>query len=109
MKRLAVFLLVLLMAPLAWTQQSSEGKSEWPICFGESSWAAFEAEIQAVQEQTAREAVEEAVKPHLEYETKLQQEIGTITRARDGWKWVAIGGIGATAACVLLMLVQAFK
>lgn len=42
---------------------SSAENEEWPICFNESEWTAFQAEVRKLIRETTEEAVAEAVRP----------------------------------------------
>jgi hypothetical protein len=106
MVRKLVTFLVLLQATLAFAQQSTPVKSESQICFSAAEFADFEVEIQAELERTAMAAAEAAVKPHVEYETKLQAEVKAITLARDWWRIgtfsaLVLGIFGVTVVAVL--------
>jgi len=95
-----VLCLLLLVAPLLWTQQSSEVKSEWPICFNESEWAAFEADILAEMETTALDAANAAVIPHVKYEAELVKQIDTLKVQKQWWRigTFTVGGLAVGLA-----------
>ncbi len=109
MRRLTALLLLTLLTFPAWSQSSSEASNGSPICFTTTEYAKFQAEVQAEFERTALEAAEEAVKPHLQFEADLQREIASVIRERNVWRTVAIGGIGAAAASVALLLLLNLK
>ena len=93
MRATAWCLLFLLTMP-AWSQQSSEEKPEWPICFDALSWADLEKQIQLEVEWTAREAVEAAIAPYLVVEADLRAELAKSVRREKIYRvgmWTAVG------------------
>lgn len=109
MRRVAAFLLILLLTALpGWTQQSKPVENEWPICFDESAWADLESQIQAELELTARDAAKAAVAPYLEYEVKLEAEVKHLTENRNWWRTMAFVGAGATVLVSALFILNAF-
>jgi len=80
-----LFCLLLILCPiLAWSQPSSEpakdsttssSATEKTHCFTDTEWAALEDEVWAEEQQAIKEAVEAAIKPHIEYEAKISAEL----------------------------------
>ena len=101
-----ILFLLLLGTTLAYSQPSSAASSESKICYTPSEFAALEAEIQKIIEETALEAADEAVKPHLIYEADLQKKLDTITRQNTIWKYTAIGASTATLFLLILVLLK---
>jgi hypothetical protein len=100
MKPLMV-LLMLFLASLAWTQQSSADEGGWPICFDESAWADLERQIQLEVEATARDAAAAAIAPYVEREAKYAAKVKYL----HTWNTVLIGTtVAATAAFLASLL-----
>jgi len=105
MRRLLILLLLLGMIPL-FAQSSREASSEYVRSFTQSEWAAFESQLQEVMEETALEAAETAVAPHLIYEAKLQLEIGEKSRQILFWEITTGAGVGLALFFAVLFAIS---